>query len=80
MLRQCTYFPSSGRCVHVVASDLHSRENNGRTIISYAAKVLVQQLHVAMQHFQAQQLILLVFQTDAEIQTGIPTIEANQEQ
>lgn len=39
---------------------------------TYIAKVLIQQFNISMQHFQSQQLVVLVLQTTAEIQTGIP--------
>lgn len=40
--------------------------------VTYIAKVLIKQFNISMQHFQSQQLIVLVLQTTAEIQTGIP--------
>lgn len=41
---------------------------------TYAAKVFIQQLDISVQHFQGQQLIILVIQTSAEIQAGVPAL------
>lgn len=42
---------------------------------TYITKVFIQQLHISVEHFKAQQLIILVVQTSTEIQTGIPAFE-----
>lgn len=42
---------------------------------TYIAKVFIQQLHISVQHFEAQQLIILVIHTGTEIQAGIPAFE-----
>lgn len=39
---------------------------------THISKVLVQQLHVSVQHFQGEQLVVVVVQTRAEVQTGVP--------
>lgn len=39
---------------------------------AHISKVLVQQLDVSVQHFQGEQLVVMVVQTGAEIQTGVP--------
>lgn len=47
-------------------------------MVKYIAKVFVQQLHVAMNNLQAQQLILMVLYGQAEIQAGIPEEKVTQ--
>lgn len=38
---------------------------------TYTAKVLIQQLHIAMNDLQGDQLVVLVLDGTAEIQTGV---------
>lgn len=40
--------------------------------MEYIAEIFVQQFHVAMDNLQSEQLILLVFYSQAEIQARIP--------
>lgn len=50
----------------------HKRENdNIRQTKTYAAKVLVQQLHISVDDLQCDELIVLVLYCTAEIQAGI---------
>lgn len=46
---------------------------------AYISKVSIQQLHISVQHLQAQQLIVLRLQTSTEIQAGIPAYQRKQE-
>lgn len=39
---------------------------------THISKVFVQQLHVSVQHFESEQLVVAVVQPSAEIQTGVP--------
>lgn len=39
---------------------------------THISKVFIQQLNVSVQHFKSEQLVIVVVQTGAEIQTGVP--------
>jgi len=41
-------------------------------LITYAAEVLIQQLHIAMNDLQCQQLVVVLLDGATEIQAGIP--------
>lgn len=47
---------------------------------TYISKVFIQQLDVSVQHFEAQQLIILVLYTSTKIQTGIPALKEDKVQ
>lgn len=42
---------------------------------TYIAEVFIQQLNISVEHFQGQQLVILVVHSSTEIQTGIPEIK-----
>lgn len=47
---------------------------------TYITKVFIQQFNISVDHFQSQQLVVLLFQASAEIQAGIPATEASEGQ
>jgi len=41
-------------------------------LVTYAAEVLIQQLHIAMNDLQCQQFVVVLLDGATEIQAGIP--------